>query len=109
MEDQVTQLVLPNQQFWVLFIGSLVPLLAYYINKVAPWESEQFKAAVHVILTALAGAGYAVIFGDIEGVGDFMQESFTAVVAGLFAHNMLWKPAGLNLKFGAAPPTAEVY
>ncbi|HST55065.1 MAG TPA: hypothetical protein VLJ42_04095 [Solirubrobacteraceae bacterium] len=106
--DQTTQLILPNQQFWVLLIGSIVPLGAYLINRAARWNSEQAKAIVHVALTGIAGVAYTALAGNVKGVGDFLQQAFTAIVAGLFAHNILWKPSGLNLKFGASPPAAEV-
>jgi hypothetical protein len=108
VEDQVTQLVLPNQQFWVLVVGAFVPLAGYWINKVMPWQTEQVKGIVQVVLTAIGGVGYTAIFGDVEGVGDFLQQCYTAIIAGLFAHKTLWAPAGINLKFGAAPPAMEV-
>jgi hypothetical protein len=102
-----TQLVLPNQQFWVLFIGALVPLAGYLINKAAPWESETFKGVVQVVLTAIGGVAYTAIAGDVKGAGDFIQQAFTAIMSGLFAHNILWKPTGLNIVFGANPPAVE--
>jgi hypothetical protein len=109
VEDQTTQLVLPNQQFWVLLVGALVPLAGYVINRFMPWRSEQVKGIVQVVLLAVGGVAYTVIFGDdIEGVGDFLQECFTAIVAGLFAHKTLWAPSGINFVFGASRPEAEV-
>jgi hypothetical protein len=96
-----TQLVLPNQQFWVLFIGTFVPLAGYLINKWAPWESETFKGIVQVVLVAIGGVAYTALAGDVHGVGDFLQQVFTAIISGLFAHNILWKPTGLNVVFGA--------
>jgi hypothetical protein len=50
--DETTQLILPNQQFWVLFIGALVPLLGYVVNRIAPWNSETFKRIVQVVARA---------------------------------------------------------
>jgi hypothetical protein len=104
---ETTQLVLPNQQFWVLFIGTFVPLAGYVINRLSPWESETFKAIVQVVLTSIGAVAYTALAGDVEGAGDFVQQVFTAIVSGLFAHNILWKPSGLNLVFGANPPEAE--
>jgi len=101
------QPLLPNQQFWVLFIGAFVPLVGYFINKRAPWDSETAKAIVQVVLTAIGGVVYTALAGDVSGVGDFFQQVFTAVISGLFAHNILWKPSGLNVVCGATPPREE--
>jgi hypothetical protein len=101
VSNQTAQLVLPNQQFWVLLVGAAVPVLTYWFNKVMPWQTEQTKAIVHVIVLAVAGVAYTAIFGDVHGTGDFLQQVITAVISGLFAHNILWKPTGLNLVFGA--------
>jgi hypothetical protein len=60
-----------------------------------------------VVLAAIGGVLYTAIFGDVKGVGDFLQQCYTAIIAGLFAHKTLWAPAGINLKFGASPPAAE--
>lgn len=106
--SETTQLVLPNQQFWVVLIGALVPLVGYYINKVLPWKTEQVKGIVQVVLAAIGGTAYTVIFGDVQGAGDFVQQCLTAIAAGLFAHKTLWAPAGINLKFGANSPADEV-
>jgi hypothetical protein len=72
VDGQVQQPVLPNQQFWVLVIGAVVPLLGYWINKVMPWKSEQVKGIVQVILAGIGGVLYTVVFGDVKGVGDFL-------------------------------------
>jgi hypothetical protein len=106
----MTQLVLPNQQFWVLVVGGILPLAAYWINKQMPWQTEQVKGIVQVVVLAIGGVVYTLIFAtdDIEGVGDFLQECFTAIVAGLFAHKTLWAPSGINFKFGASRPEAEI-
>jgi glucose uptake protein GlcU len=103
-----TQLVLPSQQVWVVLIGALVPLLGYAINKWGPWKSEQVKGIVQVVLAALGGVAYSVVFGDVKGADSIVQQSITAVVAALFAHKTLWAPSGINLKFGASPPQQEV-
>jgi hypothetical protein len=100
--------VLPNDQFWVLFIGAFVPLAGYYINKVMPWKTETTKAIVQVVLTGIGGVVYTAIAGDVDGVGDFIQQAYTAVVSGLFAHKILWQPAGINVLLGANPPNKEV-
>jgi hypothetical protein len=106
--SETTQLVLPSQQIWVLMIGAVVPLLTYLINNKAPWKSEQAKAACQVIVTGIAGVAYTALAGNVHGFTDFAEQAFTAILSGLFAHNLLWKPSGLNLAFGASPPAKEI-
>jgi TctA family transporter len=103
-----TQLVLPSQQIWVLVIGTVVPLATYLINNKAPWKSEQSKAICLVIVTGIVGVVYTALAGNVHGFTDFVEQAFTAILSGLFAHNILWKPSGLNLVFGANPPGKEV-
>jgi TctA family transporter len=103
-----TQLVLPSQQIWVLIIGSVVPLVTYVFNKWAPWKSEQVKAIVQVVVTGIVGVAYTALAKNVHGFTDFSEQAFTAILSGLFAHNLLWKPSGLNLVFGANPPIKEV-
>ncbi len=103
-----TQLVLPSQQIWVLIIGSIVPLAMYAFNKVAPWKSEQAKAIAQVVVTGIVGVIYTALAKHVHGFTDFTEQAFTAILSGLFAHNILWKPSGLNLVFGANPPAKEV-
>lgn len=105
--SETTQLVLPSQQIWVLMIGAVVPLATYLINNKALWKSEQVKAIVLVIVTGVAGVLYTAFAGGVHGFTDFAEQAFTAILSGLFAHNILWKPSGLNLTFGANPPTEE--
>jgi hypothetical protein len=70
-----------------------------------PWETEQVKGISDP--RSIGGVLYTAIFGDVKGVGDFLQHCYTAIIAALFAHKTLWAPAGINLKFGASPPAAE--
>jgi hypothetical protein len=105
--SETTQVILPEDQFWVLLIGSIVPLVGYLINKYAPWNSETFKGITQVVLTSIVAVVYAAFFGDVEGVEDFLQQVYTAIISGLFAHKILWKPSGLNLVFGANAPPSE--
>jgi hypothetical protein len=105
--NETTQVILPTQQFWVVLIGAFVPLAGYVINKFARWNSETVKGIVQVVLTAIGGVAYTALAGDVHGVGDFLQQVYTATISGLFAHKILWKPAGLNLVFGANPPEKE--
>jgi hypothetical protein len=97
------QIVVSDQAFYLLLIGSLVPLGGYVFNKYAPWNSETLKGIFQVILQAIAGYLYTVLATDVHGFVNISQGAFTAVVAGLFSHNILWKPANVNVKLGATP------
>ncbi len=103
MDSSSTQLLFANDQVWVLLIGSIVPLGGYIINKVLPWKTETVKGITQVVLTSVAATLYTALGTDIGGFDGFLQQAFTATVAGLFAHNILWKPSNINIKFGAVP------
>lgn len=103
MNNTSTQLLFDENQLWVVIIGSIVPLGGYFINKVMPWNSETIKGIVQVILAAIAGTLFTALATDIGSFTSFLQQAFSATVAGLFAHNILWKPANVNIKFGANP------
>lgn len=103
MHDGSSQLLFSENQLWVLLIGSIVPLGGYLINKVMPWHTETIKGIVQVVLAAIAGTAYTWLATDIGSFTSFLQQAFSATVAGLFAHNILWKPAKVNIKFGANP------
>lgn len=95
-------LILGNHQFWVLVIGSIVPLGGYLLNRVAPWVDETVKGIVQVILAALASALYAALDTNVFGWNNAtFQLVVTGVVAALMAHNLLWRPAKVNVKLGA--------
>ncbi len=49
-------LVLPNDQVWVMLIGSLVPMATYLLNHYGPQLSEQVKGVVQVVAASIAGA-----------------------------------------------------
>lgn len=104
MNEQPPQVLLSDDQLVVLLVGTIVPLGTYLFNRFAPWNNETVKGIVQVVLTAVAGTLYTWWFTDFESFADFLQQAFSAVVAGLFAHNILWKPSGLNLVFGANRP-----
>jgi hypothetical protein len=99
--------LLPNEQLVVLFIGALIPLVGYVLNRYAPWISESVKGVVQVALAAVAGGVYAAIEapGDLGFDNTTFQLILSSVVAALFAHNMLWKPAKVNTKLGATERT----
>lgn len=107
MDNSSTQLLFDNDQVWVLLIGSIVPLGGYLINKVAPWHTETFKAIVQVVLTSVAATAYTALATDIGGFDEFLQQALSATAAGLFAHNILWKPSNINIKFGAVPTPTQ--
>jgi hypothetical protein len=104
MDDQ---LLISGDQFWVLLIGSIVPVGGYFINKVMPWKTETTKAIVQVVLTSIAGVLFTWLATDVGSFTDFVQQAFSATVAGLFAHNILWKPANVNIKLGAIPTPTQ--
>jgi hypothetical protein len=104
MDDQ---LLITGDQLWVLLIGSIVPVGGYFINKVMPWKTETTKAIVQVVLTSIAGVLFTSLATDVGGFTDFVEQAFSATVAGLFAHNILWKPGNVNIKFGAVPTPTQ--
>ena len=102
-----TDVFLPEDQFWVLVIGSIVPVFGYLQNKLWPDMGESFKGIVQVALTAAVGALYTVVATDVTGFDEIAQQCFSAVVAALLAHNILWKPANVNVKVGARPSPTQ--
>lgn len=104
MEQSSKELLISDNQLVVLLIGSIVPLGGYFLNKYAPWASESVKGVVQVVLMGVAGGLYTVLATDITGFENIAQQCLSSIVAGLFAHNTLWKPADVNIKFGAEPP-----
>jgi len=107
MGDSSSQLLLESDQMWVLLIGTIVPLGGYLLNKYLPWKSETVKGIAQVLLMAIAGTLYTALATDIGGFTGFVQQAFSATVAGLFAHNILWKPSNVNVKFGAVPTPTQ--
>jgi len=102
-----TDVFLPEDQFWVLLIGSIMPIFGYLQNKLWADAPEPAKAVVQVVLTAVVGALYTVLATDVTGFGDIVQQCYSAVVAALFAHNILWKPANVNVRLGARPSPTQ--
>jgi hypothetical protein len=108
------QLVVSDHEFYVLLIGSIVPLGGYLSNASLEWllggskagtlvKNQTFKAGIQVVLTAIAGYLYTVLATDVHGFANISQGAFSAVVAALFAHNILWRPANVNVRLGAKP------
>ncbi len=92
----------PENQLWILLIGAVVPLVGYVLNKKAPWVDETVKAVFLLALTAVTGVVYqvAVTGGDVVSE-QTLQLVLSALVAALFAHGHLYKPAKVNTKLGA--------
>jgi hypothetical protein len=107
MSSSSSQLLISGDPFWVLLIGSIVPLGGYFINKVMPWKTETIKAIVQVVLTSIAATLYTELATDVGSFTGFLAQAFSATVAGLFAHNILWKPSNINIKFGANPTPTQ--
>jgi hypothetical protein len=102
-------LLFTNDQLWILLIGSIVPLGGYVLNHVAPWASETIKGVIQVVLAAAAGALYTALETSVFGWNEkTLSLVFSAVVAALFAHNLLWKPAKVNTRLGAQEHTVPV-
>lgn len=95
------QLVFDTHQLWTLVIGALVPLFTYILNHVGPWLSEPVKAAVLVIVAAVAAALYTALATNILGLNTpTLELVLTGVVAALGAHHLLWKPSGISTLLG---------
>lgn len=96
-----TTLVLDNPQFAVLLIGSLVPLVGYVLNTYAPWVDEKVKGVVQVVVAAVAGGLYTALETKVFGFNsETAQLVFSAVLAALSAHHLLWKPANISSALG---------
>lgn len=102
-------LLFTNDQLWILLIGSIVPLGGYVLNRLAPWVAESVKGVVQIVLAALAGALYTALQTSVFGWNEkTLSLVFSAVVAALFAHNLLWKPSKINTVLGASEHTVPV-
>lgn len=94
-------LALPTDQVWTIIAGSLVPLVAYVLNKYGPHTSEKMKAFVHIIAAAVAGGLVEAITVGGVGFNDVtLQFVMTAIVTALAAHGFLWKPSGISTALG---------
>ena len=102
-----TDVFLPEDQFWVIVIGSLVPLASYLQNTLWPQASEPVKAFVQAVMAGLVGGLFAVIANDVTGFENIAQQCFSAIVAAFFAHGILWKPANVNVRIGARPSPTQ--
>jgi peptidoglycan/LPS O-acetylase OafA/YrhL len=97
-----------DSQFWILVIGSLVPLVTYLLNHVLPVVDEKVKALITVVVSAAAAALFAAIDTDVFGWNNAtLQLVLSGVVATLLAHQLLWKPAKVNVALGAKENSAS--
>lgn len=104
--DQPFLALPPTAQLVVLIVGGLVPLVGYVLNNKAPWVSETTKAIIQVALAAAAGAIYVAVGKPDFGLNnETLQGILSAVVAALWTHGYLYKPAKVNTKLGAVERT----
>ncbi len=100
-------MLLRNQQFWLVAIGALVPILAYFANakivaRVWAGTPEPIRAFVHVAFAAGAAAVYEAMQAGTFGWNEpTAQAILTAVAAALAAHKLLWQPSGTNVAVAA--------
>lgn len=100
-------LLFDNTQFWVLVLGSITPLAGYVFNKFLPWVDETAKAIFQVLLAAIVAALFTALDTNVFGWNqDTFELVLTGVVAALGAHNLLWRPAKVNVKLGAKENSA---
>lgn len=92
-----SHLALPTDQVWALLAGALVPAVGYLLNHYAPWCDEKVKAAVQVVVAAIAGGiAQAIAAGDVGLNGATLQFVLTAVAAAFAAHHWFWQPSGIS-------------
>ena len=102
-----TDVFLPEDQFWVLVVGAIVPVAGYFQNKVWPNAPEPAKAIFQAVLAGVAGALFTVFINDVTAAGDVAQHVWSSIISALFAHNILWKPANVNIRIGARPSPTQ--
>jgi hypothetical protein len=106
-DDGQIDVFLPEDQFWVLVIGAISPVVGYLQNKLWPNAPEGFKAFIQALLAGVVGGAFSALANDVSGFDNVAQHCFSAIVAALFAHNILWKPANVNVKIGARPSPTQ--
>lgn len=98
---QPVTLALPWVQLAALLVGFIVPLFTYVLNHYAPWVGEPVKAAVLVVVTAVAGAlTDAIVGGNFGFDQQTLQVVITAVIGALGAHKWLYVPSTINTLLG---------
>lgn len=91
--------VFPSLQVWTIVAGSLVTVVTYVINRVAPWVGQGTKAFVLVITAAIAaGITQSIDGGTVGFNNETLQLVVTAVVAAFGSHLLLWRPSGIQAK-----------
>lgn len=91
------ELLVSDDQLWVIAVGSIVPLGGYVLARFTP--SQPVSAFIHVLLAAIAGGFTQAITAGSVGFNDTtFQFVLTSIAAALAAHGFLWKPAQINEK-----------
>lgn len=87
--EEMPQLITHDQAFFLLLIGTVVPVGGYIFNKLAPWDDETIKGLAQVVLSGIAGYLYMSLVPDAQGFINLSEGAFSSVIASLFAHNLL--------------------
>lgn len=87
---------------WLIVIGVGIRGVMYLINHNAPFlKTEPQKQVAVALAGAIGGALYQVLFSGTLGANDeTLNAVLQATVFTLGAHELLFKPGGINLKLG---------
>lgn len=87
---------------WLVVIGAGTRFVMYFINHHVPFlRTEPQKQISVAVAGAVAGALYQAIFDGNFGANDATLNAVVQAIAfTLAAHNLLFKPGELNVKFG---------
>lgn len=97
-----TQLILPTDQLWAIFVAGFVPLVMFVINKYAPWVSEGGKLIAHAIAAAIvAGVVQAITAGDVGFNQVTLQFVLSGVAGAFLSITLAWQKTQIPEKLGA--------
>jgi hypothetical protein len=97
-----TQLILPTDQLWAIFVAGFVPLVMYGVNKYAPWVSEGGKLVAHAIAAAIVGGVVqAITAGDVGFNQTTLQFVLSGVAGAFLSITLAWSKTQIPEKLGA--------